>query len=154
LSLSIPGVEMAGTKFSAIEPEIEDEILKYSSDRSLGLVFAAAFCLLGLLPLMHGRSPKFAFLLLACLFVLAAICAPQVLGPLNIVWTRLGAFLHRIVTPLVMGFVFFAVLTPVAWIMRILGNDPLRLARDASASSYWIERQPPGPNPQSMVRQF
>ena len=145
---------MMGTKFSAIEPDAEPEVVNSSSDRSFGLVFAAAASLLGIWPLIHGRWPGVWFLLLGCLFALAAVYAPRILRPLNVVWTRLSALLHRIVTPLAMGIVFFLVVTPIAWMMRMLGKDPLRLTRDAYASSYWIERHPPGPDPQSMVRQF
>jgi saxitoxin biosynthesis operon SxtJ-like protein len=145
---------MAVTKFSAIEPEGEPEVLGSSSDRSLGFVFGAAFSLLGTWPLIHGGAPRVWFLLLACLFALVAIYAPRILRPLNVVWTRLGALLHRIVTPVAMGVVFFLVVTPMAWIMWMLGKDPLRLTRDTNARSYWIERQPPGPDPRSMVRQF
>jgi Saxitoxin biosynthesis operon protein SxtJ len=145
---------MAKTKFSAIEPELEPELLKSGSDRSLGIVFAAALTFLGAWPLTDGRSPRFWFLLAACAFALAATYAPWILRPLNAVWTRLGALLHRIVTPIAMGVVFFVVVTPIAWMMRALGKDPLRLKRDTDAKTYWIERQPPGPDPQTMTRQF
>jgi hypothetical protein len=145
---------MSGRRFSAIEPEAEPEVVTSSNDRTLGFVFAAAAGLLGTWPLIHGRSPRISLLLLACLFLLAALCAPRILRPLNVIWTRLGALLHRVVTPIAMGIVFFLVITPMASMMRRFGKDPLRLVRDANASTYWVERQPPGPNPRTMLRQF
>jgi saxitoxin biosynthesis operon SxtJ-like protein len=144
----------AQTKFSAIEPEADAEVIKSSSDRSLGFVFATALGLLGAWPLIHGRPPRIWLVLLAAFFTLAAIYVPWMLQPLNVVWTRLGAVLHRIVSPIAMGVVFFLVVTPTAYLMRMLGKDVLRLARDTNARTYWIERNPPGPNPRSMERQF
>jgi len=145
---------MAGKRFSAIEPDAEPDIVKSSSDRTFGFVFAAALGLIGMWPLIHGRSPRILILLLASVFVFVALHAPRILRPLNVIWTRLGALLHRLVTPIAMGIMFFLVITPMAWMMRRFGKDPLRLVRDANANSYWIERQPPGPNPGTMVRQF
>jgi hypothetical protein len=141
-------------KLLAIEPELQSEDLKSSSERSLGFVFAAACCLLGTWPFIRGESPRYWLILIACGFAVAAVFDPHRLRPLNVVWTRLGMLLHRIVSPIVMCIVFFLVLTPIAWIMRARGKDPLRLRREPNAESYWIERQPPGPDPQSMVRQF
>jgi len=62
--------------------------------------------------------------------------------------------MHRVVNPLVMGIRFFVVITPLGWLMRALGKDLLRLKREPDAASYWIERTPPGPAPQSMRNQF
>jgi hypothetical protein len=67
---------------------------------------------------------------------------------------KLGLLLSRIVTPVVMGVVFFAVVTPVALILRVLGKDPLRLKLDPTAATYWIDRIPPGPSPESIKDQF
>ena len=62
--------------------------------------------------------------------------------------------LHIVVNPLVMGFLFFVTVTPTALVMRLFGKDPLRLRLDKSADSYWIERTPPGPAPETMRQQF
>jgi hypothetical protein len=141
-------------KLSAIEPGLEPEAVKSGSDRSLGIVFAGAFTILGAWPLLDGRSPRFWPLALACAFGLVAAFAPWILGPLNVVWTWLGSLLHRVVTPIAMGIVFFLVVAPVASIMRTFGKDPLRLKRDEDAETYWIERKPYGPDPHTMTRQF
>jgi Saxitoxin biosynthesis operon protein SxtJ len=138
----------------AIEPEVEREEVTSSSDRSFGYVFSIAFTVIGLWPLLDGRSPRYWALAIACIFLLLAGFAPRILRPLNMLWGRLGALLHRIVTPIVMSVVFFLVVTPLAYIMQALGKDPLRLRWDKNAKSYWIEREPAGPEPQTMTRQF
>ena len=138
----------------ATEPELEPEDISSSTDRSFGLVFSVVFVVVALWPLLDGRPPRYWALLIACIFLFLAGFAPQILRPLNILWGRLGALLHRIVTPLVMSAVFFLVVTPTACIMRAFGKDPLRLRLDKNAKSYWIERQPAGPEPQTMTRQF
>ena len=79
---------------------------------------------------------------------------PARLQLLNLVWTKFGLLLGRIVNPLVTGLLFFLIVTPAALVSRLLGKDPLSLARDAEALSYWIPRRPPGPPPETMVNQF
>ena len=79
--------------------------------------------------------------------------APRLLIPLNRSWFRLGLLLGRIVTPLLMGVVFFGVVTPIGLIRRMLGKDSLRLGTDKDADSYWIPRDPPGPDPEHIRRQ-
>ena len=76
------------------------------------------------------------------------------LAPLNRVWLRLGLVLYKVVNPVAMGLVFFTTVVPIGLMMRALGKDPLRLKRDASAASYWIMRDPPGPAPDTMKNQF
>ena len=79
---------------------------------------------------------------------------PALLAPLNRLWTRFGALLHRVVSPIVLGFMFFVVITPMGLVRRMLVKDPLRLRFDRQAGSYWVPRQPPGPPPQSLTNQF
>jgi Saxitoxin biosynthesis operon protein SxtJ len=147
--------KMATRKRVAVEPALgEFDDLESGSDRSFGFVLAVALTIIGLWPLLDGRSPRFWAIGLACAFYLAAISAPRILGPLKSVWTRFGELLHRIVTPVVMGIVFVLVVIPIATIMKALNKDLLRLKYDHDAESYWIERQPPGPNPEMMTRQY
>lgn len=131
-----------------------EEEVKGPSNRAFGVTFAAVFAVIGLLPLVGGREPRFWALAVAALFLLAAFLAPAAMAPLNRLWLKLGLVLHRVVGPLVLGFVFFAVLTPTAWLMRALGKDPLGLGFDRSASSYWIPRTPRGPDSETMRHQF
>ena len=93
-------------------------------------------------------------LVVAAAFGGFALAAPGVLAPLNKLWLKFGLLLHHIINPLVMGLLFFGVITPMALIVRLLGKDLLRLRFDAQAKSYWIPREPPGPAPDTMRHQF
>lgn len=73
---------------------------------------------------------------------------------MNRVWTQLGLLLGRVVSPVVAGLLFFLVVTPLGLLFRALGKDPLSLARNPGVNSYWINRHPPGPQPNSMLDQF
>ena len=79
---------------------------------------------------------------------------PVPLAPLNRLWTKLGIFLYKVVSPLVLALLFYGTVTPIALLMRMLGKDLLRQRRDPNAASYWIERIPAGPAPESMRDQF
>jgi len=131
-----------------------EESIPLSSNRSLGFVFAGAFLVIGVLPLVWGSGVRVWSLMIAAGFVLVAFAAPSLLGPLNRAWMRLGMVLHRIVSPIVLGIMFFLVITPMGTVMRLLGKDPLRLRYDENASTYWVDRTPPGPSPQSLNHQF
>jgi len=125
-----------------------------SSDRSFGLVFAAAFAAIGLLPLIGGGVIRVWALVVGAIFLLAALVFPAVLRPLNRLWLRFGLLLHKIVSPVVLGIMFFLVITPIGLFLRARGKDPLRLKPNPRSSSYWIERVPPGPAPESIKDQF
>ncbi len=131
-----------------------DEEVKGSSDRSFGLVFTVVFAVIGCWPLIDAAQPRWWALALAGLFLLAALVRPALLAPLNRIWLRFGLLLHRVVNPIVMGFLFFLVVTPTGLLMRMTGKDPLRLRPDPEAKTYWIEREPPGPAPETMKNQF
>ena len=125
------------------------------SDRSFGLVFAGFFLVLTLLKLWRGWTHAgWVYLGLAAVFAALALTAPALLAPLNRVWLKFGLLLHRVITPIIMGLLFFAVITPMAVLIRALGKDLLRLKPEAGATSYWIQRTPPGPAPESMKHQF
>jgi hypothetical protein len=124
------------------------------SNRSLGLTFAAFFGLISLLPLFWGGRVRIWSASTALAFAGVALLAPRVLGPLNRLWMRLGLLLHRVVSPLVLGIMFFAVIAPMGALMRALGKDPLRRRFDPNAASYWVPRQPPGPSPRDLPEQF
>ena len=114
--------------------------VEMGSDRSFGLGFTAFFALVCLAPLKSGADPR--------------LWAPRLLKPLNRLWFLVGMALHHVVSPVVMGLLFFLTVTPIGLIARAMGKDSLRLKRDDAAASYWILRQPPGPSPERMRRQF
>jgi predicted membrane metal-binding protein len=131
-----------------------EEEVKASSERTFGFVFAAVFAIIGLWPLVHGNSVRLWSLGIGAAFLIVALAAPKILAPLNRLWMKFGLLLHAIVNPVVMAFLFFSTVTPIALFMRLRGKDPLRLKLDPAARSYWIERTPPGPSPDTMPRQF
>jgi len=125
-----------------------------SSDRSFGLVFALFFAVAGLWPLRSGRSVRGWALAIAGMMLAAAFLRPAVLHPLNRLWTWLGLLLARVVNPVVMAVMFAVVFVPAGLVLRLLGKDPLRLRPDPATASYWLVRQPPGPDPDTMAKQF
>jgi hypothetical protein len=130
------------------------EEVRGSSDRTLGLVFAAVFVIIGTLPWFFGGPLRLWALIVGSAFAGVALFAPRLLGPLNWFWTRLGLVLHKIVSPVVLGIMFFLVITPMGVVMRWMGKDPLRLQLDKALLSYWLDRTPPGPKPDSLPNQF
>ena len=124
------------------------------SDRAFGAVFTAVFAAVGLFPLLDGVPPRVWALALAGAILAVTLVRARWLAPFNRVWLGFGNVLHRVVSPLVMGLLFYAVVTPTGLAMRALGKDPLRLRRDPAAETYWIHRVPPGPARDSMINQF
>jgi hypothetical protein len=131
-----------------------DEKIVAGSDRSFGLVMAAALAIVSSLNAWHsGRLWPWTGGL-AALLLAAAFLRPAVLHPLNLVWLKFGLLLHRMVNPVVMALLFYSTVVPTGLVMRMMGKDPLRLKRQPDADSYWIVRQPPGPSPETMADQF
>lgn len=131
------------------------EEVQGSSDRAFGFVFAVVFITIALWPVVTaGGKPRGWAMGLGVLFMAAGLLYPEILAPLNRLWTRFGLLLHRIVSPLVMGILFFLVVTPIALLMRVFGQRPLSLGFDRRRASYWIVREPPGPPPDTMKQQF
>lgn len=131
----------------------EDEV-RPGSDRNFGLVISAAAGVFGCLPLLRAAAPHWWLFVVAVVFAGIALLAPRALSPLNFLWFRLGLLLHRLISPLVIGAVYFLCVTPIGLIMRLFGKDVLSLRRRSDLSSYWIARDPPGPEPGTMTNQF
>ena len=125
-----------------------------SSDRVFAVVFVAVFLLIAIWPILAGQVPRWWAAAIAAGLALIAVVRPTLLAPLNRMWMRIGLLLGRLVSPIALGIVYFLVLTPVGLLLRFQGKDLLRLEPRRDTSSYWIERQPPGPPPDSMTRQF
>ena len=146
---------MLDSKTNALhEPTSHDEPAKGSSDRGFGIVFTVFFALIGLAPLVSGKPVRIWSVALAGVLLAVALIRPGLLAPLNRLWTKFGLLLHRITNPIIMAAVFFVAVTPTALLMKAFGKDPLHRRFDRGARSYWIERTPPGPDPESMKNQF
>jgi predicted membrane metal-binding protein len=131
-----------------------DDVVAGPSDRQFGLVFTGVFAIMAVWPAIRGNPVRWWSVVLAGGFFTATLVAPQVLAPLNRVWLSIGLLVHKCVSPIVLGLVFFSTVTPIGLVLRALGKDPLRLRFDREAPTYWIERRPPGPAGDSMPNQF
>jgi hypothetical protein len=137
------------------EPVTSFRKIAVGSDRKFGLAFGVLFAILGLWPLFHrASSPKWGLLFLSIAILAAALFRPHWLGPLNRAWFKLGLALNRIVNPVVMGILFFGAVVPLGWFLCRKGEDLLRIQMKSEATTYWIAREPPGPAPDSLKKQF
>ena len=133
---------------------IEKQDIQIGSDKSFGIVFAVVFFVIALWPLMdEGNFRVWALVTGIILFLISSIY-PSIYKPFNYIWFKFGLLLGKIVTPIVMGFLYFFTITPTALIMRTLKKRPLDLEFDDSLDSYWKYRDPPGPSSESMKNQF
>ena len=130
-----------------------DEATSPGSDRTFGLVMAAALALVGAVNFHHSGRLWPWELVLAVLFLAAALLKASLLNSLNRLWMKLGLVLHRIVNPIVMGLLFYGTIWPTGIVMRMRGRDLLRLKREPTSDTYWIARAP-GPQPETMRDQF
>ncbi len=137
-----------------IEQSKREHAIEGSSDRVFGLLFAAIFAGVGLWPLLRGGGLRLWALAIGGVFLLLALARPRTLSWLNRTWMQFGLLLNRIVSPVAIGVVYYLALVPTALMMRVFGKLPLQLKYDPKAASYWIERKPPGPDPQTMNDQF
>ena len=125
-----------------------------TSNRSFGSVFTAFFAIVGLLPLLSSGEPRIWSLVVAAIILGITLGAPHWLTIPNRLWMRFGLLLGRIVSPIVTAVLFYLVFTPFGIVMRLFRKDPLRLTLDPNAPTYWIDRDPPGPEPKAMKNQF
>ena len=114
--------------------------IKISSNRNFGLVFFIVFLIVALWPLKYEEDIRLWSLVLSIIFFILGILNSQLLTPLNKLWFKFGMFLGLIVSPIVMGIVYFLVVTPIGIFMRLLGKDLLKTSKAKNASTYWIKR--------------
>jgi len=128
--------------------------VEMGSPRSFGIVFAAFFAIIALFPLTGEGDIRWWALIVAAGFLGCALVVPNILRPLNRLWFWFGLLLHRIVSPIIMGILFFLTVTPVGLIMRLRRRDPLNQEFDPDARSYWIEVDREAAAQSSMRKQF
>ncbi len=113
--------------------------IKLSSNRSFGLVFFIVFLIIGLYPLTNQEEARIWSLFISFIFLILGLLNSRLLFPLNKLWFKFGIFLGNLISPIVMGIIFFLVVTPTALIMRLLGKDVLNLKKN-NKNSYWIDK--------------
>ena len=118
-----------------------DEI-KISSNRSFGIVFFIVFLLIALYPLLKGNDLRIWSLVISFIFLALGLINSKILTPLNRLWFKLGLLLGRFISPIIMGIIFFVVVTPIGIIMRLLKKDLLNLKYNKK-ETYWIDKSGP-----------
>mgnify|MGYP001560997802 FL=1 len=118
-----------------------DEI-KIGSNKSFGVVFFIVFLIVGLFPLINDQEMKVWSLLVSLIFLILGLINSTILTPLNKIWFKFGILLGKIVSPIIMGMIFFLVVTPIGILMKILKKDLLNLKYN-NDQSYWIEKNEP-----------
>ena len=125
------------------------------SNRAFGTLFIGVFAILACYGYFRGWDFSFVLAYLICLatFLLLTLFMPKSLAPFNRAWYQLGLLMGKVVSPIVLGVLFFLVITPVALVMRLVGRDALKI-RKQNVNTYWVDRLPPGPEPESFKEQF
>ena len=118
-----------------------DEV-KISSNRSFGIVFFVVFFLIAIYPILNESDIRIWSLIISIIFLILGLLNSKILSPLNKIWFKFGILLGKIVSPLVMGLIFFVVVTPIGILMRIMNKDLLNLKFNKK-STYWIEKNEP-----------
>ena len=116
--------------------------IKISSNRSFGIVFFIVFLLIAFYPLIYSGEIRIWSLIVSLIFLILGLINSRILTPLNKLWFKFGILLGKIISPIIMGIIFFLVVTPIGLIMRFLGKDVLNLKFNAN-KSYWIEKTGP-----------
>ena len=116
--------------------------IKVSSNRSFGIVFFIVFLLIATYPLFKGNDVRVWSLLISFGFLILGLMNSKILSPLNKLWFKFGLILGKIISPLIMGIIFFVVVTPIGVVMRVLKKDLLNLKYNQK-ETYWIEKTGP-----------
>ena len=119
---------------------MSDNKIKLSSNRSFGIIFFIVFLIIAIYPLLSENSLRIWSLIICIIFLILGIINSKILSPLNILWIKFGLLLGKIVSPFVMGIVFFGVVTPTSILMKLFGKDILNLKRD-NKKSYWLHKE-------------
>tara|TARA_B100000700_G_scaffold172522_1_gene190598 strand:- start:974 stop:1369 length:396 start_codon:yes stop_codon:yes gene_type:complete len=125
--------------------------IKISSNRSFGIVFFVVFLIISVWPLLNENPLRIWAISVSIIFLILGLMNSKILTPLNLVWYKFGILLGILISPIVMGIVFFLVVTPTGFIMKILGKDLLNTNFNKEIKSYWINRDN---SKTSMKKQF
>jgi len=121
---------------------LKDSNIKIGSNKSFGIVFFIFFSIVSVFPLLKDENIRIWSLVVSFIFLVLGVLNSNILSPLNKLWFKFGIFLGKIISPLIMGIIFFLVVTPIGLIMRLLGKDLLNLKFNKN-QSYWIKKNEP-----------
>ncbi len=116
--------------------------VKIGSNRSFGIVFFVFFLLVAIYPLINNGELRLWSLIISIIFLLLGLVNSKILNTLNKLWFKFGIFLGKLISPIIMGIIFFLVVTPIGLLMKLLGKDVLNLKYNVN-KSYWIEKNGP-----------
>ena len=117
--------------------------IKIGSNRSFGIIFFIIFLLVSLYPLTNDESIRYWSLIISMIFLVLGLFNSNLLSPLNKIWFRFGILLGKLISPFIMGVIFFLVVTPIGLIMKIIKKDLLNLRFRKDKETYWIEKTEP-----------
>tara|TARA_Y100000590_G_scaffold388318_1_gene462594 strand:+ start:594 stop:977 length:384 start_codon:yes stop_codon:yes gene_type:complete len=123
--------------------------IKLPTNRNFGIVFSIVFIIIAIFPLLNQNDIRYWSLIISIIFLFLAIIKSEILTPLNKIWFKFGILLGKVISPIVMGVIFFFVITPIGVFMRLIGKDILNIKKNQN-KSYWSKRANTG----SMKRQF
>tara|TARA_B100000029_G_scaffold410910_1_gene413039 strand:- start:203 stop:592 length:390 start_codon:yes stop_codon:yes gene_type:complete len=116
------------------------EDIKIGSNRSFGIVFFVVFLLIALWPILSGNEVRVWSIIISIIFLILGVINSKILTPLNKIWVKFGVFLGNFISPVIMGIVFFLVVTPTGLIMKLFRKDLINLRKNNS-KTYWIEKK-------------
>ena len=115
--------------------------IKISSNKSFGIVFFVIFLVVALWPLINEGEIRIWSIVISIIFLFLGLINSKILTPLNILWFRFGILLGNIFSPIVMGIIYFGVITPIGILMKLIGKDILNLKQNKKSSTYWIKKE-------------
>lgn len=129
---------------------------KMALDQKFGLMLGAVLAILAIYLFKIGGNLSLILILvvISINFIVIALFTPKILSPLTKAWLQFGMLLNKMISPFILGIVFFGIITPLAFFFKLLGRDLLRLKWDSQCSTYWIKRMMPGPLPPEMEDPF
>ena len=119
--------------------KLDKSKIKIGSNRNFGMVFSILFLIISIYPLFKNGDIRIWSAIISIIFLFLGLFNASILNPLNKIWFKFGFFLGNLISPIVMGIVFFIVVTPTSIIMKLLGKDLLALKKN-NKKSYWIAR--------------
>ena len=118
---------------------MKNQKIKIGSNKSFGIVFSIVFLVIAFWPMLNGNEINYWLLAISIVFLILGLINSKILTPLNKIWYKFGILLGNVVGPIVMGIIFFLIVTPISIIMKLLGKDLINLKKNNN-NSYWIEK--------------
>ena len=120
---------------------LKNQKIKISSNRNFGIVFSIVFLIIAFWPLLNSNEINYWSLAISITFLILGLTNSKILTPLNKIWFNFGLLLGNVIAPIVMGIIFFLVITPIGIVLQLFRKDVLRIKIEKSIGSYWILRK-------------